>query len=103
MPAIRNSTLKADHTHIDGAGVLSISGSLGQLLVYVTCLSTTPAFDGTIPSPASRGRSVPAAHAVHQKNAVSARRCAASGTVSFFIAYASRSVAVAGSLPNRLS
>jgi hypothetical protein len=33
MPASRNSTLKADHTHIEGAGVLSISGSLGQLLV----------------------------------------------------------------------
>ena len=31
--AMKNNTLKADHTHIDGGGVLSISGSLGQLLV----------------------------------------------------------------------
>ena len=33
MPAIRNSTLKADHSHSAGGGVLPTSGSLGQLLV----------------------------------------------------------------------
>jgi hypothetical protein len=48
------------------------------------------------------GRSVAAAQAVHQKNALNARRCAASGTVFSFIAKASRSAAVFGSLPKRL-
>ena len=33
MPAMRNNTLKADHTHNAGGGVLPSSGSLGQLLV----------------------------------------------------------------------
>src|SRR5690606_29381800 len=33
MPAIRNSTLKADQTHSGAAGRLPTSGSLGQLLV----------------------------------------------------------------------
>ena len=33
MPAIRNSTLKADHRYVLAGGRLPISGSLGQLLV----------------------------------------------------------------------
>ena len=86
MPRIRNSTLKADQTHIDGGGVLPINGSLGQLLVYVTRFETTPVLSGARVSPAAAGRSVAAAQAVHQKNAVRARRCPASGTVWFFIA-----------------
>ena len=33
MPAIKNSTLNADHTNSAGGGELPTSGSLGQLLV----------------------------------------------------------------------
>ncbi len=87
MPAIKNNTLNADQRNVVAGGRLPISGSPGQLFVYVM---------------SSLGRFVPAAHAVHQKNAVSARRCSAAGTVSFLMAYASRSAAVSGSLPNRL-
>jgi hypothetical protein len=71
MPAMRNRTLKADHKYVLAGGRLPISGSPGQLLVYVI---------------AAPGRFVIAAHAVHQKNPVSAWRCAASGTVFSFIA-----------------
>ena len=54
MPARRNSTLNADQRKVLAGGRLPTSGSLGQLLVYVTLLP---------------GRSVVAAHAVHQKKA----------------------------------
>ncbi len=85
MPAIRNSTLNADHTHNAGGGVLPTRGSLGQLLVYVTFLLAMRSLPGARVSP-SLARSVVAAHAVHQKNAVSERRCSSVSTVSCFIA-----------------
>jgi hypothetical protein len=58
MPARRPTKLRTLHRTAPGVGPLAMRGSCGQLLVYV------------VPVP---GRSVPAAHAVHQKKAPSSR------------------------------
>src|SRR4051812_28051436 len=71
MPAIRNNTLNTDHNSRCDGGVLPTNGSWGQLFVYEMV---------------APGRSVVAAQADHQKNAVSARRCGSLSTVLSFIA-----------------
>jgi hypothetical protein len=64
MAASSSTTLTIDQTTLAADGRLSMSGSCGQLLVYVI---------------ARPGRSVAAAHAVQKKKAVSVRRRAGSG------------------------
>jgi hypothetical protein len=49
-------------------------------------LLTLPLASGAIAASLLAGRSVVAAHEVHQKNAVSARRCSIVSTVLSFIA-----------------
>ncbi|MCY1557507.1 hypothetical protein D9M68_943610 [compost metagenome] len=73
-PAISSTTLATDHIMFSAVGLLSISGSCGQLLVYVA----------PVPPPTSAGRSVAAAQAVQKKKpAICARRSALGRVFSF--------------------
>jgi hypothetical protein len=84
MPASRNSTLNTDHTQVRRRRVAD-----QRLVRPVVGVGDALGFDrGAIgrEGRSAAGRSVVAAHAVHQKNAARSRRCSASGTVLFFIA-----------------